>query len=89
MILLSLTSECIFNPLPFVSGRMEDVNFCGTLIVPRGPFVERPGNFSPSGPKVRFKITENLLSSRTVPHLTNQSICFFFLIVSLYNFQNY
>ena len=78
MILLSLTSECIFNPLPFVSGRMEDVNFCGTLIVPRGPFVERPGNFSPSGPKVRFKITENLLSSRTVPTSQTSQFASFF-----------
>jgi len=67
---------------------MEDVNFCGTLVVPRGPFVERPGNFSSSGPKVSFKITENLLSSRTVPSSqTSQFVSFF--IVSLYHFQNY
>ena len=57
---------------------MEDVNFCGTLIVPSGPFVERPGNFSPSGPKVRFKITENLLSSRTVPTSQTSQFASFF-----------
>ena len=57
---------------------MEDVNFCGTLIEPRGPFVERPGNFSPSGPKVRFKITENLLSSRTVPTSQTSQFASFF-----------
>ena len=68
---------------------MEDVNFCRTLIVPRGPFVGRPGNFSPSGPKVRFKITENLLSSRTVPTSKTSQSTSFFLIVSLYHFQNY
>ena len=61
---------------------MEDVNFCGTLIVPRGPFVERPGNFSPSGQKVRFKITENLLSSRTVPtSQTSQFASFFYSFI--------
>ena len=65
----------------FSSGRKEDVNFSGTLVVFRGPFFERPGNISPSGPKVIFKITENLLSSKTVPSSQTSQFAQFHCII--------
>ena len=63
---------------------MEDINFSesGTLIVPRSPFVERASNFSPSGPKVSFKITRNLLNTRTVPSSqTSQFASFIYIYI--------